>query len=93
MMVPQHSAGGFMPQQMAMPYNGQLPIYASPVPAPGMYGSPNQQSSGFPSPGRAAPMMVHQGSQQGQQPMFMPTNQYGQPMYAQQSAGHSKFAS
>lgn len=56
-------------------------------PPPTMPGATN----GYPSPGRAAPMMVSQGSQQGQ-PMYAmsPAMQYGQPIYAQQQPGQSK---
>ncbi|KAJ5333692.1 SM domain found in ataxin-2 [Penicillium brevicompactum] len=84
MMAQQHSNGPYMavPQGMT-PYNAQMPMYSpSPghayphVPAP-------QPHSGYPSPSRGAPMMMHQNSQSGQPPMFMP----GQPGYPQQS-GH-----
>ncbi|CAG8036848.1 unnamed protein product [Penicillium olsonii] len=84
MMAQQHSNGPFMavPQGMT-PYNAQMPMYSpSPghayphVPAP-------QPHSGYPSPSRGAPMMMHQNSQSGQPPMFMP----GQNGYPQQS-GH-----
>jgi len=45
-------------------------------------------SAGYPSPGRGAPMMMTQGSQQGQQMYGMsPGVQYGQPIYAQQPPG------
>jgi hypothetical protein len=54
--------------------------------------------NGYPSPGRSAPMMMSQGSQQGhQQPMYAmnpgmsPSPQYGTPIFAQQAfnAGQS----
>jgi hypothetical protein len=55
-------------------------------------------ANGFPSPGRGAPMMMNQGSQQGhQQPMYgmnpgmSPGPQYVAPMYPQQPPGQSKF--
>lgn len=89
MMMQQSSGGGYLPQPMTVPFNPQVPMY--PNPAPPMYGSPSQPPSGFPSPGRGAPMMMHQGSQQGHhQPVFVPAGQYGQPVYAQQPPNHSK---
>ncbi|KAF6839266.1 LsmAD domain-containing protein [Colletotrichum plurivorum] len=59
-----------------MPPNG-----AQPQPIPG--------SNGYPSPGRpAAPMMVHQGSQQGQPQYGMSPNvQYQQPAFTPQQPG------
>lgn len=92
MMMPQSQAG--YPQQMGMPFQPQgMPMYPNSGPHQ-MYGSPGQAPSGYPSPGRGAPMMVHQGSQQGQQPIYMPQQpgQYGQPVYAQQPT-HSKSSS
>ena len=89
MMIQQSSSGGYLPQPMAVPFNPQVPMY--PNQAPPMYGSPSQPPSGFPSPGRGAPMMVHQGSQQSHhQPAFLPAGQYGHPVYAQQPPNHSK---
>lgn len=89
MMIQQSSQGGFVgpPQGMPVPFNPQMPMYP-PGQAPS-YGAQSQPPSGYPSPGRAAPMMVHQGSQQGQQHMYMNPGQYSQPVYAQQP-GHSK---
>jgi hypothetical protein len=89
MMVPQPSGGGYMiAQPMPMPFSP--PMY------PGSsqpYGMPSQPPSGYPSPGRGAPMMMHQGSHQGQhQPMYMPNQFAQQPIYAQQPPGHSKQA-
>lgn len=53
--------------------------------------APMAGSNGYPSPGRAAPMMMPGGSQQGQQVYGMsPGMQYGQPIYAQQPPGQSK---
>jgi hypothetical protein len=56
-------------------------------------------ANGFPSPGRGAPMMMNQGSQQGhQQPMYgmnpgiSPGPQYVAPMYPQQPPGQSKLS-
>lgn len=58
--------------------------------------------NGYPSPGRSAPMMMSQGSQQGHQPQpsmygnmnpgMSPGPQYGHPVYPQQQPpGQSKF--
>lgn len=81
MMVQQQSNGPYMnnPQQFA-PQMGQMyspnPSYAHP-----------QQNGGFSSPGRMAPMMMQQGSQQGhpQAPnmMYSMSNQGAQMMYPQ----------
>jgi hypothetical protein len=90
MMVQQPSAGGYMvhPQQLAMPYNPQMAMYPGAAPQP--YGVPSGSNSGYPSPSRGAPMMMHQNSHQGQ-PVYMTPTQYGQPVYAQQPPAHSKF--
>ncbi|KAF4123628.1 PAB1-binding protein PBP1, interacts with poly(A)-binding protein [Geosmithia morbida] len=68
---PQSMVGG--PQMM---YPGaHMAMGGPPQPGPGV--------NGYPSPGRpAAPMMAHQGSQQGQ-PMYgmSPSVQYSQPVY------------
>jgi hypothetical protein len=91
LMVQQASNGPYMgvPQGMT-PYNGQMPMYS---PNPGhaypQHAPAPQPHSGYPSPSRGAPMMMHQNSQSGQAPqpmVFMP----GQPGYPQQS-GHSEF--
>ncbi|CAI7579023.1 unnamed protein product [Penicillium viridicatum] len=86
MMAQQASNGPYMgvPQGMT-PYNGQMPMY-SPNPGHAYPQHAPQPHSGYPSPSRGAPMMMHQNSQSGQPPqsiMFMP----GQPGYPQQS-GH-----
>ncbi|KAJ5494588.1 SM domain found in ataxin-2 [Penicillium fimorum] len=86
MMVQQASNGPYMgvPQGMT-PYNAQMPMY-SPNPGHAYPQHTPQPHSGYPSPSRGAPMMMHQNSQSGQPPqsvMFMP----GQPGYPQQS-GH-----
>ncbi|KAL8775681.1 MAG: hypothetical protein Q9209_000177 [Squamulea sp. 1 TL-2023] len=84
MMVQQSSQGGYMgpPHGMAVPFNPQMPMY--PPGQPAGYSGPAQPNN-FPSPGRGAPMMMHQGSHQGQHSqMFMNPGQYGQPIYAQQ---------
>ena len=87
-MVQQPSSGGYMPQPMPVHY-GQMPMYAAPNPQ--MYPAPSQPPSGYPSPGRHAPMMVHQGSHQGHgQPVYVPAGQFAQPMYSPQPPGHSK---
>lgn len=82
MMVPNASNGPYMgvPQAMS-PYTPQMQMYS---PSPGHaypHAPPPQPHSGYPSPGRGAPMMMHQNSQSGQHPqmMFMP----GQPGYQQ----------
>ena len=88
MMVQQQSSGGYGPP-MLVQYNAQGPMYASP--APPMYATPSQPPSGYPSPGRGAPIMMHQGSHQGHnQPVYIPAGQFGQPMYAQQPPPHSR---
>ena len=90
MMVPQGSQGSYMaPQGMGVPH---MQMYG-PNPNPPFNGPP-QPSSGYPSPSRAAPMMMHQGSFQGQTPQMHPGGgQYGppQPYYAQTQPPHSKF--
>lgn len=98
MMVQQPSSGPYMgvPQGMAGQYNPHMQMY-SPNPSyayPQHAGPPPQPHSGYPSPSRGAPMMMHQGSQPGQPPqpvMFMNPGQHGQPMYApQQPGGHGE---
>ncbi|KAJ5610838.1 hypothetical protein N7510_007557 [Penicillium lagena] len=80
MMVQQPSNGPYMgvPQNMS-PYNPQMQMYS---PSPGhaypQHAPPPQPPSGYPSPSRGAPMMMHQNSQSGQPPqpmMFMPPGQ------------------
>lgn len=94
MMVQQPSNGPYMgvPQGMS-PYNSQMQMYS---PSPGhsfpQHAPPPQPHSGYPSPSRGAPMMMHQNSQGGQPPqpmMFMP-GQPGQPGYGAQQPGHSE---
>ncbi|KAK2760843.1 hypothetical protein FQN54_002082 [Arachnomyces sp. PD_36] len=95
MMVQNPSSGPYMgvPQGMAAPYNPQMQMY-SPNPGhayPQHTGPPPQPHSGYPSPSRGAPMMMHQGSQQGQPPqpvMFM--NPPGQAGYGQQQPNHMR---
>lgn len=76
--------------QMQMAYPGAHPQFAPPGPVP----QAMQGTNGYPSPGRpAAPMMAHQGSQQGQHmygmsPGTMPP--YQQPVFAPQQPGQSK---
>lgn len=89
MMMQQSSAGGYvnMPQPMNMPFNPSMAMYPGQAPPP--YGVPPQPPSGYPSPARGAPMMMHQTSHQGQhQPVFLPP-QYGQPVYAQHAPPNS----
>lgn len=92
MMVQQSSQGGYMgpPHGMALPFNPGMPMY--PPGQPAGYSNSSQSSNNFPSPGRGAPMMMHQGSHQGQHSqVFMgPGQPYGQPVYAQQQPPHSK---
>lgn len=97
MMLQQSSQGGFVAPShgMGMPFNPQIPLY--PPGQPPAYSGQSQPPSGYPSPGRAAPMMMHQGSHQGshqgQQPqMYSNSGQYGPPVYAQQPPQHSKLA-
>ncbi|CAM1504128.1 Fc.00g017190.m01.CDS01 [Cosmosporella sp. VM-42] len=80
MMMPQQQfvpgPQGMMPAPQMM-YPGGHPQFmpSAPQPVPG--------ANGYPSPGRpAAPMMMHQGSQQGQ-PMYgmSPNVQYSQPVF------------
>jgi hypothetical protein len=97
MMVQQPSGGPYIgiPQGMAAPYNPQMQMYS---PGPGhaypQHVQPQPQPhSGYPSPSQRAPIMMHQGSQQGQPPqsvMFMNPGQHGQPVYAAQQPGHSE---
>ncbi|KAL9591965.1 MAG: hypothetical protein Q9179_007194 [Wetmoreana sp. 5 TL-2023] len=90
MMVQQSSQGGYMgpPHGMGVPFNPQMPMY--PPGQPAAYNGSSQPSNNFPSPSRGAPMMVHQGSHQGQHSqVFMgPGQPYGQPVYAQQQPPH-----
>lgn len=77
--------------QMQMAYPGGHPNFVPPGPVPPQA---MQGANGYPSPGRpAAPMMAHQGSQQGQHmygmsPGTMPP--YQQPSFAPQQPGQSK---
>ena len=101
MMAHGPSNGPFMglPQQMAPPFNQQMAVYGSPgqMHAYPQHGPPPPGSGGYPSPGRGAPMMLQQGSQQGHQqpPMMMYNISPGQPgaqMFMPQQA-HGKFES
>lgn len=95
----QNPAPTFLTSQGIAP--GPQMIYAQGGPGPFMppgNGHPPQMPgvNGFPSPGRGAPMMMSQGSQQGhQQPMYgmtpgmSPGPQFA-PMYPQQPPGQSK---
>ncbi|KAL2872145.1 putative PAB1 binding protein (Pbp1) [Aspergillus lucknowensis] len=92
MMVQQPSGGPYMgvPQGVG-PFTPQMQMY-SPNPAHTYpHVPPPQPHSGYPSPNRPAPMMVHQNSQSGQPPqhvMYMSPGQHQQPMYAGQQSGH-----
>ena len=80
-MVQQQSSGPYM--AISQSYNPQMPMY-SPSPS---HAYPQQ--NGYPSPGRGAPMMMHQNSQQGhhtQQVMYPVPGQGGQMMYQQQGS-------
>ena len=81
MMVQQSSQGGFVApsHSVGVPFNPQIPMYASGQPP--AFNSQSQQPSGYPSPGRAAPMMMQQGSHQGS---------HQGPHPAQQPPPHSK---
>jgi LsmAD domain len=105
MMAHNPSGGPYMGIPQGMPYGQQMPqmqmqqMYS---PSQGhsypQHGGPPQGpgSSGYPSPGRGAPMMVQQGSQQGQGPqggmmmMGMSPGQHGQNIFQQQQ-GQSKY--
>ena len=91
MMAQQSSQGGYMgpPRGMPLPFNPQMSMY--PPGQPAGYNAPSQPSTNFPSPSRGAPMMMHQGSHQGQHGgVFINPGQYAQPIYAQQQPPHSK---
>ncbi|QUC21079.1 uncharacterized protein UV8b_05322 [Ustilaginoidea virens] len=89
MMQPQFIPG---PQGMIagpqMMYHGGHPQFMPPSGPP----QPGPGGNGYPSPGRpAAPVMVHQGSQQGQQMYGMsPSVQYNQPYGPGQPSGPSQ---
>ncbi|KAL2759523.1 hypothetical protein ACRALDRAFT_2038380 [Sodiomyces alcalophilus JCM 7366] len=94
---PGHVAGPMMMQPQFIHAQGmvpspQLPMYGThaqfvPPTAPPSQTIPG--SNGYPSPGRpAAPMMSHQGSQQGQAVYGMsPSLQYQQPVFVPQQPG------
>lgn len=91
MMAQQPSNGPYMgvPQGMS-PYNPQMQMYS---PSPGHaypQHAPPQPHSGYPSPSRGAPMMMHQNSQSGQPPQPMMFMSPGQPGYGSQQTGHSE---
>lgn len=83
MMVQQQSSGPYMgmPNQFGMAYPSPSPGHVYP-----------QQQNGFPSPGRMAPVMMHQHSQQGHQ--SNPQGMYGTPghMYGQQQQMRGGYA-
>ena len=101
----QNPANGFMTSQGMAP----APQMMYPQGGPGQFMPPGNGHpptmpgvNGYPSPGRSAPMMMSQGSQQGhQQPMYgmspgmSPGAAYGTvtPIYAQQPPGQSKLNS
>jgi hypothetical protein len=93
MMTNQPSNGPFM----GMPANPQMPMYTA-APGHGYPQYPGQMpgvpTNGFPSPRPGgAPLMSHQGSQQGhqQQPlMYMQHGGQGPPMFTQMPPGSSR---
>jgi hypothetical protein len=93
MMTNQPSNGPFM----GMPTNPQMQMY-SPAPGPAYPHFPNQMPgppgpNGYPSPRPGAPMMHHQGSQQGHQQqhlVYMPQGGQGAPMFGQMPPGSSE---
>lgn len=96
LMVQQSSQGPFIAPAhgMSIPFNPPIPVY--PPGQPSAYVGQPQAPSGYPSPGRGAPMMMHQGSHQGshqghQPPIYANSVQYGPPVYAQQPPPHSKY--
>lgn len=95
MMTNQPSNGPYM----GMPANPQMQMYPG-APGSGFSQYPGQMpqgpgGNGYPnSPRVGAPMMVHQGSQQGhqqQQMMYMQHGAQGPPMFAQVPPGSSKW--
>ncbi|KAG8528108.1 uncharacterized protein KY384_007024 [Bacidia gigantensis] len=77
-MVQQGSQGPYLAQGTPAAH---VPVYATGIP---QYG-PSQPNSGYPSPNRGAPMMMHQGSFQGQNTqMHASAGQYAQPFYSSQ---------
>ncbi|KAL4868113.1 hypothetical protein BDV12DRAFT_106125 [Aspergillus spectabilis] len=90
MMVQQPSGGPYMGVPQA-PFTPQMQMY-SPNPAHAYpHVPPPQPQSGYPSPSRGAPMMMHQNSQSGQPPqhvMYMSPGQHQHPAYAGQQPGH-----
>ena len=94
MMVQQASSGPYMGVPQGAPYNPQMHMYSpNPSHAYPHVQPPPQPHSGYPSPSRGAPMMMHQGSQQGHPSpvMYMnPGQQHGQPFYGPQHPANSK---
>ncbi|RDW62693.1 hypothetical protein BP5796_10995 [Coleophoma crateriformis] len=92
-MMLQNPANGFMgPQPMGPGHQMMYPPGAQPHFMPPGNGPPGMPVNGYPSPGRSAPMMMSQGSQQGHQPPMYgmsPSQQYNNmaPIYAQQQPG------
>lgn len=73
LMAPQHSSGPYVSMQQQFGYGSPTPGHIYPA-------------SGYPSPGRVAPMMLHQGSQPGHSvaPQMVYGVVPGGPMYGQQ---------
>ena len=94
-MIPGPPGNGFMPGPQGMvPSGPPMQMYPAGqghfIPQNGH--PPPMMANGYPSPSRGAPMMMNQGSQQGQ-PIYgmSPGMQYGQPVYAQQQPGQSRY--
>jgi len=93
MMPPQQFVGG---PNAVIPSGPQIPMFPGGHPQymQSAAAAPQQMpgANGFPSPGRppTAPMMVQQGSQQGQMYGVSPSMQFQQPAYAAHHPGQSK---
>ncbi|KAM5445187.1 poly(A)-binding protein binding protein [Microsporum audouinii] len=93
MMAHQASNGPYMnmPPQSITPYNPPMQMFSpNPSHVYPQHVPPMQTHSGYPSPSRGAPMMMHQGSQQGPppQPMMAMNGQPGQSYYPPQQPNH-----
>lgn len=89
MMAHQQSNGPYMGMPPGAPYNPQMPMY-SPSPSHVYPHMPAQPNSGYPSPSRGAPVMMHQGSQQGHHPQPMMYMNPGQHQNGYNQGGHGK---
>ncbi|KAK3490483.1 uncharacterized protein B0T23DRAFT_162917 [Neurospora hispaniola] len=94
MMQPQFIPGPNGALMAAGPQVQMYPGHPQFIPAGGVPPQPMNGTNGYPSPGRpAAPMMVHQGSQQGQPGVYgmSPAVQYQQPAFVAQQQPQGKF--